>query len=110
MFSKLATRTFTINTNSSPNSRQGSIYAHPKTEFADLDRLYENERHSELLLSDDVPSSPSSTALPEHECVLTPTYATRSAEGEYQPGRSFLLGHRPYIYIIPFHFQYGFLD
>lgn len=80
MFSKLATRTFTINTNSSPNSRQGSIYGHPKTDFTDLDRLYENARQSDVLLSDDVPSSPSSTALPEHECVLTPTYATRSAE------------------------------
>lgn len=78
MFSKLSSRTFSVNYPTSPNSRQGSTFA-AKHELVDLDRLYEHERHSELLLADDTSSIPTPT-LPPHECVLTPTYATRSAE------------------------------
>jgi hypothetical protein len=79
MFPKLASRTFAVNSSTAPNSRRGSIYAHPKADLTDLDRLYENERHSSILLSDDS----SIPTLPHHECVLTPTYATRSSEGDY---------------------------
>ncbi|KAG2175520.1 hypothetical protein INT43_001167 [Umbelopsis isabellina] len=79
MFSKLSSRTFSVNYPTSPKSRPSGTVA-AKHELVDLDRLYEHERHSEFLLSDDTSSAPTPT-LPPHECVLTPTYATRSAEG-----------------------------